>query len=147
MLSFEIISFIERKEMDRHATENSRNVSAVSSFQQQKKLSFNVRDKSQYVPFQRCKKLLYLFKGKRTQNVKRFRYCVSCWRSQLKNVNAVQTHDDSSCFMQQNTQVMSLHANKRVMLNNFIFDKRNLRRAKTLDHPRASTKITKIRHK
>ena len=52
-------------------------------------------------------------------------------------VNAVQTHDDSSCFMQQNTQVMSLHANKRIMLNNIIFNKRILRRAKTWDHPRA----------
>ena len=30
--SFEIISFIESKEMGRHAAENSRNVSAVSSF-------------------------------------------------------------------------------------------------------------------
>ena len=33
--SFEIISIIESKEMGRHATENSRNVSAVSSFQRQ----------------------------------------------------------------------------------------------------------------
>ena len=30
--SFEIISFIESKEMGRHATENSRNVSVVSLF-------------------------------------------------------------------------------------------------------------------
>ena len=44
--------------------------------------------------------------------------------------------------MQQNTQVMSLHTNKQVMLNNIIFDKRNLCRAKTFDHPRASIKIT-----
>ena len=29
------------------------------------------------------------------------------------------------------------------MLNNIIFDKRNLRRAKTFDHSRVSTKITK----
>ena len=43
--SFKIISFIESKEMDRHAAENSRNVSAVSSFQQQKKQSFAVGDK------------------------------------------------------------------------------------------------------
>ena len=141
--SFEIIYFIESKEMGRHATENSRNVSAVSSFQRQKKQSFNVGDKSQYVPCQRCKKLFYPFKGKGTQNVKPFRYCFSCWRSQSKKVNAVQTHDDSSCFMQQNTQVMSLHANKRIMLNNIIFDKRNLRRAKTFDHPQVSIKITK----
>ena len=47
--SFEIIFFIKSKEMGRHATENSLNISAVSSFQQQKKQSFNVGDKSQYV--------------------------------------------------------------------------------------------------
>ena len=35
--------------------------------------------------------------------------------------------------MQQNTQVMSLHANKLIMLNNINFDKRNMRK------PRHST--------
>ena len=60
---FEISYLIENKKMGRNATENSWNVSAVSSFQRQKKQSFNVRDKSQYVPCQRCKKLIYPFKG------------------------------------------------------------------------------------
>ena len=41
--SFDIISFIESKEMGRHATENSRTISAVSSFQRQKKESVNMR--------------------------------------------------------------------------------------------------------
>ena len=90
--SFDIISFIESKEMGRHATENSRTVSAVSSFQRQKKQYVNVGDKSQYVPCQRCKKLFYPFKEKGTRNVKPFRYCLSCFRSQSKKVNAVQTH-------------------------------------------------------
>ena len=45
--------------------------------------------------------------------------------------------------MQQNTQVMSLHANKRITLNNIIFNKRNLRRAKTFELLRASIEITK----
>ena len=66
----------------------------------------------------------------------------SCWSSQAKKVNSVQTLDDGSCFMQPNTEVMSLHANKQIMLNNIIFDKRNLRRAKIFDHPHASIKIT-----
>ena len=138
MSLFEIISFIESKEMDRHATENSLNVSAVSSFQRQKKLPFNVGDKSQDAPCQRCKKLFDPFKEKRTH-----RYCLSCWRSQSKKVNAVQTYDDRYCSMEQNRQVMSLYAKKPIMLNNIIFDKRNLYRAKTLDHPHASIKIKK----
>ena len=45
--------------------------------------------------------------------------------------------------MQQDTQIMSLHSNKRIMLNNIIFDMKKLRKAKTSDHPRASIKITK----
>ena len=76
-------------------------------FNDKKNQSFSVRDKSQYVPCQRCKKLFYPFKGKETQNVKPFRYCLFCWRSQSQKVKAVQTHDDSSCFKQQNTEVMS----------------------------------------
>ena len=76
--SFDIISFIESKEMGRHATENSRTVSVVSSFQRQKKQCFNVGNKSQYVPCQRCKKLFYPFKEKGTRNVKPFRYCLYC---------------------------------------------------------------------
>ena len=76
--SFDIISFIESKEMGRHATENSRTVSAVSSFQRQKKQCFNVGNKSQYVPCQRCRKLFYPFKENRIQNVKPFRHCLSC---------------------------------------------------------------------
>ena len=39
--------------------------------------------------------------------------------------------------MQQNKQVVPLHANKRIMLNNIVFDER----AKMLDHPRATIKI------
>ena len=61
--SFEIISFIESKEIGRHETKNSRNVSAISSFQR-----LNVEDKSQYVPCQRYKKLFYPFKDKENQN-------------------------------------------------------------------------------
>ena len=37
---FEIVSYIASKEMGRNATENSQNVSAVSSFQRQKKEFF-----------------------------------------------------------------------------------------------------------
>ena len=99
--SLEIIFFIKSKEMGRHATENSLNISAVSSFQQQKKQSFNLEDKSQYVLCQGCKKLFYPFKEKKTQNVKPFRYFLCCWRSQTKKINVVQTYDDSFCFMQQ----------------------------------------------
>jgi len=75
--SFGIISFIESKEMGRHVTENSRTVSAVYSFQRQKKQCFNEGDKSQYVPCQRCKKLFYPFKEKETRNVKPFKYFFS----------------------------------------------------------------------
>ena len=87
--------------------------------------------------------MFYPFKRKGTQNVKPFRYCLSCWRSQPNKVNAVQTNDDSYYFMQQNTQVITLISNKQTMLNNTFFDKRHLRRTKTLDHPRASIKVTK----
>ena len=76
--SFEIIFLIGIKEVGRHGTENSWNVSAVSLFQQQKKNFFNVGDKSQDGPCQGCEKLFCPFKGKRTQNVKSFRYCLSC---------------------------------------------------------------------
>ena len=39
---------------------------------------------------------------------------------------------------------MSLHASKRIMLNNIIFSKNTLRKAKAkTDHPRASVKIAK----
>ena len=34
--------------------------------------------------------------------------------------NAVKTLDDSSCFIQQNTQIISLHASKRIIMNNII---------------------------
>ena len=53
--SFDIISFIESKEMGRHATENSRTISAVSSFQRQKKGRFNM----EVIIHFNC----YLFKG------------------------------------------------------------------------------------
>ena len=48
--SFDIISFIESKEMGRHATESLRTISAVSSFKRQKKGRVNIGDKSQHVP-------------------------------------------------------------------------------------------------
>ena len=76
--SFEIFFFIGIKEVGRHGTENSWNVSAVSSFQQQKNKFFNVEDKSKDGPCQGCEKLFSPFKRKRTQNVKSFRYCLSC---------------------------------------------------------------------
>ena len=97
--SFDIISFIESKEMGRHATENSRTISAVSSFQRQKKGRFNMEDKSQRVPCQNCKRLFYPFNEKGNRNKKPFRYCLSCWR-QSKKVNAVQIKADHSDFMQ-----------------------------------------------
>ena len=53
------------------------------------------------------------------------RYCKGTYFNNKRL--SYQTYDDS---MEQNTQLMSLHANKRIMLN-----KRNLCRAKTLDHP------------
>ena len=63
---------------------------------------------------------------------------------QSKKVNVVQTQADHSGFMQQDTQIMSLHASKRIMLNNIIFSKNSLRKAKaTTDHPRASVKIAR----
>ena len=49
----------------------------------------------------------------------------------------------SSFFMQQDTQILSLHANKRIMLNNIIFERKKLSKAKSLDNPRASIKIIK----
>ena len=46
--------------------------------------------------------------------------------------------------MQKDSQIMSLHASKRIMLNNTIFSKNSLRKAKaTTDHPRASVKIAR----
>ena len=130
--------------MGRHATENSRTISAVSSFQRQKKGRVNIGDKSQHVPCQNCKRLFYPFNEKGNQNKKPFRYCLSCWRSRSKRVNAVQIQADRSDFMQQDTQIMSLHASKRIMLNNTIFSKKSLRKAKaTSDHPRASVKIAR----
>ena len=59
--TFDIIFFIESKEMGRHATENTQTISAVTSFQCQKKGHFNIGDKSQHVPYQRCNKLYYPF--------------------------------------------------------------------------------------
>ena len=129
--------------MGRHITENSRTISAVSSFQRQKKGRVNIGDESQHVPCQNCKKLFYPFNEKGNRNKKPFRYCLSCWR-QSKKVNAVQIQADHSDFMQQDTQIMSLHASKRIMLNNIIFSKNSLRKAKAkTDHPRASVKIAK----
>ena len=104
--SFEIISFTESKELGRYATEKSHTESALSYFQSRKKQSFNVGDRSQYVPCQRCKKLFYAFKEKGTCNVKPYKYYLSCWRNQSKKVNAVRTQDDGSCFMQQDTQIV-----------------------------------------
>ena len=49
--TFDTISFIESKEMGRHATENTYTIYAVSSFQRQKKGHFNTGDKSQHVPY------------------------------------------------------------------------------------------------
>ena len=45
---FDIISFFKSKEVGRHATVNSRTISAVSFFQRQKKGRFNMGDKSQH---------------------------------------------------------------------------------------------------
>jgi len=59
--SYQLICLIESKEMGRHATENSRTVSKVSSFQHQKKGRSNVEDKSRYVRCQGCNKLFYPF--------------------------------------------------------------------------------------
>ena len=49
-LSFDIISFIQGKEMGRHVTLNSCTISAVSSFQGQKNQSFNVGEKVPVCP-------------------------------------------------------------------------------------------------
>ena len=54
--------------MGNHATENSRTVSAVSSFQRLNKQCLKVRDKPQYVPCQFCKNFSYPFKQKGPQN-------------------------------------------------------------------------------
>ena len=59
--SFDIISFIGR-----HITENSQTISAVSSFQRQKKELFNIGDKSQHVLCQRGNKLFNPFNEKGT---------------------------------------------------------------------------------
>ena len=45
--------------------------------------------------------------------------------------------------MQQDTQIMSLHANEQIMLKNNIFKRKKLRQVKSLDHPCASIKINK----
>ena len=52
-----------------------------------------------------------------------------------KEVNAVQTQHDSSCYMQQDTHIMSLHANKRSMLNKVIFYRKKFHKARTFEHP------------
>ncbi len=44
--------------------------------------------------------------------------------------------------MQQDTQIMSLNADKRVMLNNIIFDRKKLRKAETFDYSHTSSRIT-----
>ena len=85
--------------MGRHASENSRTISAVSSFQRQKKGRVNIGDKSQYVPCQNFKKLFYPLNENGNRNKKPCRYCLSCWRSQSKKVNAVQIQADHSDFM------------------------------------------------
>ena len=127
--------------MGRHETENSRTTSAISSFQRQKKGHLNIGDRSQHFPFQRCNKLFYYFIEKGTQNKKPCRYCLSCWRSQSKRVNYVQTQDDHYGFMQQDTLIMSLHTNK---FSNIICNKNTLHKAKAnTDHPCASVKISK----
>ena len=74
---------------------------------QLKKGHFNIEDKN-------CKKLFYPFNEKGNRNKKPFRYCLTCWR-QSKKVNAVQIKTDHSDFMQQDTQVISLHASKRII--------------------------------
>ena len=122
---FEIIFYIESKKMDRHATENFWNVSAVSLFWPQKEQFFNVGDSPNMYFTSTVKKCTKTFKGKGTQNVKPFRYCLSFWRNQSKRFNAVKTHNDGSCFVQQNIQVMSLQIHKQLF-----FDKRHLHRAK-----------------
>jgi len=87
--------------------------------------------------------LFYHFNEKGNRNKKPFRYCLSCWR-QTKKVKAVQIQADYFDFMQQDTQIMSLHASKRIMLNNIILSKNSLRKAKaTNDYLRASVKIAK----
>ena len=143
--SNEIISCIESKEMGRHATESSRSVSAVSSFQRQKKGRAHIDDKSHQAPCQTCGKLFNPLNKKGGQNAKPFKYCLTCWRSRSsRNVNAVQIKADDGCeFVQQDSQVSSLHVSTNIMLNDRIFDKNTLRRAKVTDHPRASVKITK----
>ena len=88
--------------MGRNATQNSRTISEVSSFQRQKKGRINIGDKSQNVHCQNCKKLLYPYNEKGNRNKKPFRYCVSCWR-QSKKLNAVQIQADHYGFMQQDT--------------------------------------------
>ena len=125
--SFDIIFFIESKEMGRHETEILGTISAVSSFQRQKKGHHSKEDKSQHIPCQNCKNLFYTFSEKGNQNKKPFRYCLSCWH-QSKKINAVQIRADHSDFMQLDTQIMSLHASKRIMLNYIIFIKNSLRK-------------------
>ena len=51
--------------------------------------------------------------------------------------------DGSTYIMQQDTQIMSLHADERIKLNNVIFYKKKLHKAKSLNYPCASVKITK----
>ena len=94
------------------------NQQSLLFIQRQKKERINIGDKSQHAPCQRCNKLFCLLNEKGTRNKTTFRYCLSCWRSQSKMISDVQTQDDHSGFMQQDTQIMSLHADKGIMLNN-----------------------------
>ena len=141
--SFEIVSLIESKEMGRHATENSRTVSAVSSFQRQRKSCSKVEDISLHVLCQSCKKLFYPFNWKGAKNKKLYKYCLSCWCNRSVKVNAIQNQHDDCDLLQQDTQ--TFFANKSITLNNVIFNKNTLRKAKeTANHPRASVKITQL---
>jgi len=59
-------------------------------------------------------------------------------------VNAVQTQYGDCDFLQQDNQLLSLHASKSIRLNNIMFNKYTLHKAKaTVDHPHLSIKIVK----
>ena len=90
---------------------------------------------------------ILLMKSKRKTRLKSFSdivFLVGAVNQRWRSQNAVQTQYDHSGFMQQDTQIMSLHACKGIILNNIIFNKNTLHKAKaTTDYPRASVEIAK----
>ena len=105
--------------MGRHATENFRMYQRYFRLNNRKSISLG--DKSQYVPCRCYKKLFYPFNVKETYNVKSVYLVGTTNRRRLKLFKPM---------------MVEIYAYKKLMINNIIFDNKNLKVANTFDHPR-----------